>query len=154
MSEYTATIKWERSSDSKFTDGKYSRGHIWRFDGGVVVPASSSPRVVPLPYSKEENVDPEEAYIAAISSCHMLTFLSIAAKRHFTVDEYVDNAAGVMERNPEGRYAITRVRLRPHVQFSGGELPTADQIEEMHHAAHAECFIANSVKTQIVTELG
>jgi len=154
MSEYTATITWERSSDNKFIDGRYSRGHTWSFDCGISVPASSSPHVVPLPYSIEENVDPEEAFIAAISSCHMLTFLSIAAKKHFIVDRYVDEVSGVMERNAEGRCAITKVALRPDVKFSGEVLPTIGEIEEMHHEAHEECFIANSVKTQILTEIG
>ena len=154
MSEYTATIKWERPSDSRFIDGKYTRGHTWWFDCGITVPASSSPHVVPLPYSVEENVDPEEAFIAAISSCHMLSFLSIAAKRRFIVDMYVDDVSGLMERTAEGKYAITKVTLRPVVRFSGSEPPTADQIREMHHEAHEECFIANSVKTNISIDSG
>ncbi len=152
MSEYTATIAWARSADSRFTDGRYSRGHSWKFDCGITIPASSSPHVVPLPYSIEENVDPEEAFIAAISSCHMLSFLSIAAGKKFIVDEYVDNVTGVLAKNAEGKYAMTRVTLRPKARFSGEQIPTSGQIALMHHEAHRECFIANSVKTEIVTK--
>lgn len=153
MSEYTASIKWTRLKDEKFTDKKYSRGHTWEFDGGVRVPASSSPHAVPLPYSIEENVDPEEALIAAISSCHMLAFLYVAAKRNFVVDEYTDNVSGLMEKNSEGKYAVTKATLRPKIKFSGAEQPTRQQLEEMHHQAHEECYIANSVKTKITTEI-
>lgn len=153
MSEYTASIKWTRLKDEKFTDKKYSRGHTWEFDGGVMVPASSSPHAVPLPYSIEENVDPEEAFVASISSCHMLTFLFVAAKRNFVVDEYVDNASGSMGKNSEGKYAITTITLRPKIIFSGDLQPTQKQLEDMHHQAHEDCFIANSVKTKITTEV-
>src|SRR6476620_9131060 len=108
MGNYIATISWERQPDEQFTDRKYSRAHLWRFDGGVEVPASSSPHAVPLPYSVEANVDPEEAYVAAISSCHMLSFLFEAAKRGLIVDRYEDEAVGTMERIAQGRYAVTR----------------------------------------------
>lgn len=151
MGQHVATISWERG-DAAFVDNQYSRRHTWQFDGGVVVPASSSPHVVRLPFSDPAAVDPEEALVAAISSCHMLSFLYVAAKRRFRVDRYVDEAVGVLEKNEEGRLAVTRVTLRPKIDFSGERLPTRQELDELHHAAHEECFIANSVKTQIVCE--
>jgi len=151
MSTYTATIAWQRGS-AAFIDDKYSRAHTWTFDGGVEVPASASPAVVPLPWSKAEAVDPEEAFVASLSSCHMLWFLSIAARARFCVDSYVDAAVGIMARNAEGKYAMTAVTLRPRVAFTGERLPSQDQIDAMHHKAHAECFIANSVKTEVRCE--
>src|SRR5262245_21419257 len=141
MASYAVTVEWQRDG-RRFVDNRYSREHRWRFDGGVEVPASSSPHVVPVPYSKADAVDPEEAFIASLSSCHMLWFLSIAAGRGFCVDRYVDDAVGVMEKNPAGKLAMTRVTLRPDVVFSGDVLPTAADIESMHREAHAECFIA------------
>ena len=151
MATYTATIRWERG-DQPFIDTKYSRAHAWLFDGGVEVPGSSSPHSVPVPYSRTDAVDPEEAFVASLSSCHMLWFLAIAAKRGFCVDSYVDNAEGVMARNALGKLAMTRVTLRPEVVFVGDSHPTASDIEAMHHKAHAECFIANSVTTEVVCE--
>ena len=151
MSAYTVQIRWERG-DQPFTDNRYSRGHSWVFDGGVEVPASSSPHVVPLPYSRPDAVDPEEAFVASLSSCHMLWFLSIAARHRFCVDSYVDEATGVMDRNSLGKLAMTRVTLRPRVAFAGDRLPTRSELETMHHKAHAECFIANSVKTEVLCE--
>jgi organic hydroperoxide reductase OsmC/OhrA len=151
MSTYTATIRWERG-DQPFTDNRYGRGHRWLFDGGVEVPGSSSPHSVPLPYSQANAVDPEEAFVASLSSCHMLWFLSIAAKRGFCVDSYVDNAEGVMAKNASGKFAMTRVTLRPKAVFVGNPLPTIGDIESMHHKAHTECFIANSVKTEVHCE--
>ena len=151
MSEYTVTVTWERG-EQRFTDNRYSRGHTWAFDGGVQIPASSSPHAVPLPYSKADAVDPEEAFVASLSSCHMLWFLSIAAKRGFCVDSYADDAVGLMEKNPSGRLAMTRVTLRPKAIFSGERLPTAAELQAMHHEAHEECFIANSVKTDVRCE--
>ena len=148
MSEYSATIRWERG-DQRFTDNRYSRRHSWSFDGGAQVAASSSPHVVPLPYSDAGAVDPEEAFVASLSSCHMLWFLSIAAKRGFCVDSYVDDAVGTMSKNDSGKLAITRVTLRPNVAFSGERIPTRSELETMHHQAHEECFIANSVKTDV-----
>ncbi|MEM9599034.1 MAG: OsmC family protein, partial [Acidobacteriota bacterium] len=115
MSEYLAEVRWIRGDDEPYTDNRYSRGHEWRFDGGVTVPASASPHVVPLPYSVEANVDPEEAFVAALSSCHMLFFLSIAAKKRFVVDRYVDRAVGQMERGDDGKVSMTRVTLRPEI---------------------------------------
>lgn len=153
MSEYFATVVWNRGADEDYVDNKYSRGHQWKFDGGLSVPASSSPHVVPLPYSVESNVDPEEAFVASISSCHMLFFLSIAAKQGFVVDHYLDAAAGCMERDSEGNISITKVTLRPKTNFSAAAEPSLEQLEEMHHQSHKQCFIANSVKTKIVTEI-
>jgi len=153
MSEYLAKIHWVRSSDENYIDNKYSRGHEWTFDGGITVQASSSPHVVSLPYSVEANVDPEEAFVASLSSCHMLFFLSIAAKKRYVVDLYVDNAVGIMEKGDDGKVSMTKVTLRPNVQFSGNKKPTIEQLEKMHHLSHDQCFIANSVKTEVVTEI-
>ena len=151
MGEYTAIVHWERRNQP-FTDNRYSRGHTWTFDGGVEVPASSSPHVVPLPYSDGSAVDPEEAFVASISSCHMLWFLSLAAKRGFCVDSYVDDAVGIVEKDQSRRLAMTRVTLRPRAMFSGNQLPTQADIQALHHEAHEQCFIANSVKTDIQCE--
>jgi organic hydroperoxide reductase OsmC/OhrA len=151
MAEYHARIVWNRG-DSRFTDNRYSRAHEWHFDEGIVVPASSSPHVVPVPLSATRAVDPEEAFVAALSSCHMLTFLYLAAKRRFCIDSYVDAAVGLMEKDPQGRQAITRVTLRPEIRFSGDALPTAKDLDDLHHAAHEGCFIANSVKTEVRIE--
>jgi organic hydroperoxide reductase OsmC/OhrA len=152
MSEYPATISWERRG-ARFIDHKYSRAHVWEFDGGAVVPGSSSPHSVPLPYSDASAVDPEEAYVAALASCHMLWFLALAAKRGFAIESYRDAAVGVMERDVRGRLVITTVTLRPHAVFgSDGAAPTEDVVHELHHAAHAECYLANSVRSEIVTQ--
>ncbi|MGD8115209.1 OsmC family protein [Vibrio sp. Hep-1b-8] len=153
MSDYTATVKWQRGEQEPFNDNQYSRGHTWEFDGGIVVPASSSPHVVPLPFSVAENVDPEEAYIAAISSCHMLTFLGIAAKQRYVIDQYIDHAVGYMEEDSQGRSSVTQVILRPDIIFVGDKQPTFEQLQKLHHLAHQHCFIANSVKTEITTEI-
>jgi organic hydroperoxide reductase OsmC/OhrA len=150
MSEFTAVVLWERG-EATYTDNKYSRAHRWQFDGGVEVPASSSPQSVPLPLSAAAAVDPEEAFVAAISSCHMLWFLFIAAKRGFVVDRYRDAAAGVMGRNAAGKKAMTRVTLHPQVAFMGNQ-PTPAAFEAMHHEAHEECYIANSVNTEVRCE--
>jgi len=151
MSTYSATISWQRG-EQRFTDNKFGRRHVWQFDGGIEVPGSSSPHVVPVPLSDEHAVDPEEAFVASLSSCHMLWFLSIAAKRQFRVDSYVDAATGTMARNSAGKLAMTRVLLRPRVTFSGERRPGQAEIDAMHHEAHAECFIANSVTTEVVCE--
>src|SRR4029453_4559396 len=151
MSTYIATIRWERG-DQPFTDTRYSRAHTWLFDGGVEVPGSSSPHSVPPPYSRADAVDPEEAFVASLSSCHMLWFLSIAAKRGFCVNSYVDNAEGVMTRNAPGKLAMTQVPLHPRVDFVGNPSPAISDVEAMHHKAHDECFIANSVKTEVRCE--
>jgi len=151
MSTYTATIRWDRG-EARFVDNRYSRAHAWIFDGGITVPASSSPHVVPLPYSDANAIDPEEAFVASLASCHMLWFLSIAAARGFRVDHYADAAIGTVAKDERGKLAITRVVLRPDVVFSGERSPNAEQIAAMHHEAHDECFIANSVRTDVVCE--
>ena len=152
MSEYSAEVLWERAAGEDFLSNRYSRRHQMRFDGGAVVAGSSSPHSVPLPMSDASAVDPEEAFVASLSSCHMLWFLAIAAKRRFCVDRYFDAAVGVMEKNAQGKVAVTRVTLRPEVIFSGDKLPTRADIEHLHHTAHDECYIANSVKTEMVCE--
>ena len=149
--EYQAGIRWERAG-AVFTDNRYSRGHSWRFDGGVVVPASSSPHTVRVPLSVEAAVDPEEALVAALSSCHMLWFLSLAAAGRWRVDDYDDEAVGTMGRNAAGRIAMLNVTLRPRVRFSGERLPTRADIAQLHERAHEECFIANSVTTAVRIE--
>src|SRR5690349_21485463 len=146
MGTYTATVVWTRAADAAFTDNKYSRGHEWRFDGGVTVPASSSPSVVPPPLSRADAVDPEEAFIASLSSCHMLFFLFYAAKGGLKIDRYEDQAVGEMGKNANGATAMLKVRLRPRISWAGNS-PTAEQLDKLHHAAHASCFIANSVTT-------
>lgn len=151
MSEYKAVITWLRNG-AVFTDQKYSRAHRWAFDGGVEVPASSSPQVVPSPQSDPAAVDPEEAFVASLSSCHMLWFLSIAAKQGFVVESYRDDATGMMGRNAEGRLAMTRVTLRPIVRFSGERQPSAVRLSAMHDEAHEQCFIASSVRTDVRCE--
>jgi organic hydroperoxide reductase OsmC/OhrA len=151
MSQYAVTVAWQRNG-AVFTDNRYGRSHVWRFDGGAEVPASSSPHVVPLPCSDPAGVDPEEAFVAALSSCHMLWFLSIAAGRGFVVESYLDEAAGVMGRNAEGKVAVTRVTLRPRAVFTGPRIPGEKDIRDMHHEAHEECFLASSVKTEVRCE--
>jgi organic hydroperoxide reductase OsmC/OhrA len=149
--EHRASIHWARGA-AAFTDNRYSRAHSWRFDGGLEVPASSSPHVVRVPMSVPEAVDPEEALVASLSSCHMLWFLSLAAGAGLRVDEYTDAASGLMGRNAAGKTAMLRVTLRPRVRFSGERRPTRQDIAELHHRAHEECFIANSVTTEVRTE--
>lgn len=151
MHSYDATVTWQRGGQA-FTDNRYSRGHRWTFDGGADVPASSSPYVVPVPMSDAAGVDPEEALVAATSSCHMLFFLNFAAKRGFIVDSYIDRASGIMEKNAEGRMAMTRITLRPDIVFAGERRPTREEIDRLHHDSHEQCFIANSLKSDIVLE--
>ena len=153
MAEHTASVIWAREG-ALFTDNRYSRAHRWTFDGGADVPASSSPAVVPVPLSDPRGVDPEEAFVASLSSCHMLWFLSIAAKRGFVVESYRDDAVGHVEKDAEGRMAMTRVTLRPVIQFSGNKSPAPHELAEMHDKAHHACFIANSVRTAIAIEGG
>jgi len=150
MSQYVATVRWERHGET-FTDNRYSRAHEWAFDGGVTVPASSSPHVVKLPLSKADAVDPEEAFVASLSSCHMLFFLSFAARDGFVIDSYVDQAIGYLERDEQGRQMIARVTLRPAIRYAGAS-PSAEQLATLHHRSHKECFIANSVKTTVTIE--
>ena len=148
MSHYSATVSWRRNGEV-FTDNRYSRGHEWSFDGGVRFRASSSPQVVPR-FSDPAGVDPEEAFVASLASCHMLTFLSIAAKKRFVVDRYEDEALGIMTKNENGKLFVSKVTLDPAIEFSGEKRPTPEQIADMHHLAHQECFIANSVLTEVV----
>ena len=152
MSEYIAKIIWQRGEQG-FLDNKYSRGHSWEFDGGTIVPASSSPSVVPLPLSVAEAVDPEEAFVASLSSCHMLWFLAVAAKKRFVVDEYVDEAVGYIEKFDGSKMWMSKVILKPKVQFGGDRQPSAERLAEIHEAAHENCFIANSVATEVVIDL-
>jgi organic hydroperoxide reductase OsmC/OhrA len=149
MSEYTA---WQRG-EQDFLNDAYSRAHEWIFDGGLTVPASASPHIVPLPNSVAENVDPEEAFVASLSSCHMLFFLSLAARRGIEIDRYTDAAIGTLEKGEDGKLAMTRVVLRPSAEYGGDAAPEREVIEKLHHRAHELCFIANSVKSEIVSEI-
>jgi organic hydroperoxide reductase OsmC/OhrA len=151
MTPYTAQTLWLRN-EQNFLDNRYSRKHVLRFDGGAEVAGSSSPHVVPLPFSDATAVDPEEMLVASLSSCHMLWFLSIAAERKFCVDRYSDAASGIMEKNTDGKLVMSVVTLRPDVAFSGERMPTSADVDAMHDAAHADCFIANSVKTKVQCE--
>lgn len=148
MSHHIATIQWQRGS-ADFLDKRYSRAHTWQFDGGVTVLASSSPHVVPQPYSDAAAVDPEEAFVASLSSCHMLWFLDLACRAGLRVNSYTDAAVGTMAKDSQGRLAITHVQLRPVTRFDAAHAPSAEQLNHLHHQAHEACFIANSVKTQI-----
>jgi organic hydroperoxide reductase OsmC/OhrA len=152
MSTYTATIRWTRDPSTDFAKGQYSRAHEWAFDGGAVVPASPSPHVVPTPWSDQAGVDPEEAFVASLSSCHMLFFVDFARRAGIVVDSYVDEADGVLEKRADGKMAVTRVTLRPRVTW-GGTPPDEAAIADLHHRAHEACFIANSVTTEVVVEL-
>lgn len=152
MASYIATIQWIRNENESFTDNRYSRGHTWSFDGGITIPASASPHIVPLPYSVEENVDPEEAFVASISSCHMLFFLSIAAKSGWVVEQYIDHATGFMEKDEDGKNFIKRVILAPQIQFSESAQPAEDEISDIHHRSHKQCFIANSIKSEVIIQ--
>jgi organic hydroperoxide reductase OsmC/OhrA len=149
MSEYKATIKWQRTSPD-FLKGRYSREHTWAFDGGVTVSASSSPSVVPVPYSNPAHVDPEEAFVAAISSCHMLTFLYLAGKQGFQIDSYEDEAVGVLTKNEKGVPWVSLVTLNPKIIYSGEKIPTPADVDRLNHLAHEQCYIANSIKTEVI----
>ena len=151
MSTYTATVAWSRPQGAPFKDNKYPRAHEWRFDGGAVVPASSSPKVVPVPMSNPAGVDPEEALVASLSSCHLLFFLFYAAKAGFVIDRYEDDAVGEMGKNAKGLMAMLKVRLRPAIAWVG-RTPSAAELDGLHHKAHESCYIANSVTAEIVIE--
>jgi organic hydroperoxide reductase OsmC/OhrA len=151
MSTYTAQLVWERGAQD-FLANKYSRRHHIRFDGGAEVLGSSAPAVVPPPGSDPAGVDPEEAFVASLSSCHMLWFLAIAAKRGFVVDRYEDNPVGTLERNAERKFFMSVVALRPKITFSGERQPTTEELDQLHHKAHEECYIANSVRTEVRIE--
>jgi organic hydroperoxide reductase OsmC/OhrA len=146
--EYRATIAWDRDG-AAFTDGKYTRAHRWIFDGGLEVPASSAPSSVPLPYSREDAVDPEEALCASVSSCHMLFFLAFAAKRGFVVDSYRDEAVATMGRNERAKLYVSAISLNPDITFSGERQPNPAEIADLHHRSHAECYIANSILAEV-----
>lgn len=152
MSDHHARLLWQRDPAEPFVDQRYSRRHSWHFDGGAVVPGSSSPSVVRLPFSDPSAVDPEEALVASASSCHLLWFLSLAADAGWRVDSYEDEAVGHMGRDERGRAAITRIVLRPRVRFGGDTAPDAEVVAQLHHAAHDACFIANSLRSEIVCE--
>lgn len=152
MSEHQAEIYWVRKGN-RFLEQKYSRVHIWKFDGGSEIKASASPSIVPIPYSSAECVDPEEAFIASISSCHMLFFLSIAAKKGFIVNSYKDRAIGILSKNSD-KLSITNVKLNPIVEFEGENQPDLNTLSDIHKEAHDKCFIANSVKTNIDVVFG
>lgn len=147
--EYRADVVWTRG-DQPFVDRRYSRAHVWRFDGGVEVPASSSPLSVKLPLSRADAVDPEEALVAALSSCHMLFFLDFAARAGFVVDKYEDSAIGVMSKNERGKLFMSKVTLNPNVVFAGDKRPSDEDVGTFHHHAHDECYIANSVRAEVV----
>src|SRR5215468_478166 len=148
MAEHKATITWRRTGPD-FLRGKYSREHTWTFDGGISVAASSSPSVVPQPYSNPAAVDPEEAFVASIASCHMLTFLYLASKQGFQIDSYSDEAVGVMSKNDQGVPWVSSVTLKPKIAFSGDKVPSAAELDHLHHLSHEQCFIANSIKTEV-----
>ena len=149
MSEHSALIRWTASGDG-FLSGQYSREHTWTFDGGVVVPASPSPAVVREPWSNPANVDPEEAFVASVSSCHMLTYLFLASRAGFAVERYEDAAVGVMTRNERGVPWVSRITLHPRIAHVGSLFPSAAEVEHLHHQAHEQCFIANSIRTEVV----
>ncbi|MDB5431604.1 MAG: peroxiredoxin [Caulobacter sp.] len=151
MAVYTATIDWTLRDGDDFPKGRYSRAHTIAFDGGVTLPASSSPHVVPLPWSDPAGVDPEEMLVASLSNCHMLTFLDLARRDGFFIRRYHDAAEGVMSKLESGKWAVTRVTLKPAITFEGRE-PTPAEMDHLHHRAHEDCFIANSVKTEVVVE--
>jgi organic hydroperoxide reductase OsmC/OhrA len=150
MSEHKAAVRWKLAADGEaFLKGRYSREHTWTFDGGLTVPASPSPGVILAPWSNPAGVDPEEAYVAAISSCHMLTFLYVAMRDGVVVLSYEDDAVGVMRKNERGAIWVSAVTLNPRIVYGGDKEPTATDVEHLHHRAHEQCFIANSVKTEI-----
>src|SRR5439155_7747541 len=151
MSTYTATIRWSRNGAEGFAKGQYSRAHEWTFDGGAVVPASASPHIVPAPWSDAAGVDPEEAFIASLASCHMLFFVDFARRAGLVIDDYVDEAEGILEKRADGKMAMTRVTLRPRVTWADQQ-PAEPLVADIHHRAHEACFIANSVTTEVVVE--
>ena len=153
MAEHKAMIRWASSGDGEaFLKGRFSRAHTWTFDGGLTVPAAAAPSVIPAPFSDPAGVDPEEAYVAAIASCHMMSFLYVAMRAGFVVERYEDDAVGAMRKNERGVIWVGAVTLRPRIDFGAGTRPTPAEVEQLHHRAHEQCFIANSVKTEITVE--
>tara|TARA_R110002073_G_scaffold302145_1_gene469760 strand:+ start:203 stop:670 length:468 start_codon:yes stop_codon:yes gene_type:complete len=153
MSEYKSSISWERGPQEQFIDRKYSRIHRWKFDGGLEIDASPSHHIVPVPYSNPDYLDPEQAFVASLSSCHMLFFLDLCSQEGFVVDSYVDDAVGFLTRTGRNKYAMTKVILKPRSTYSGDKIPSFSDIERIHHNSHEGCFIANSVTTEIITEI-
>jgi organic hydroperoxide reductase OsmC/OhrA len=151
MATYGATVTWRRG-DAVFTDGKYSRAHEIAFDAPLTIPASSSPHVVKLPLSRADAVDPEEMLVASLSSCHFLTFAHMASRAGFVIDSYVDHAEGVMTKNEAGKAWVSKVTLKPEIVWSGEKRPTPAELQDLHHRAHEECFIANSYKGEVVVD--
>ena len=149
MSEHQIELEWLRG-EQPFVDHKYSRRHLVKFDGGQEVPYSSSPSSVRIPFSDPTAVDPEESLIAALSSCHMLWFLALAAKQGFRLDRYQDQAVGTMTKNEHGKLFISHIRLAPQVVFSGEKVPSEEEYQHLHHLAHEECFIAASIRAEVV----
>ena len=147
MSEHKVSVKWARNS-TDFGYKNYNRDHVWRFDSGVDVPASAAPAYLGNP----QRVDPEAAFVAALSSCHMLTFLYVAAKQGFVVDSYADEAVGEMTKNERGKFWVSKVTLSPAITFTGEKRPTPEQLDHLHHLAHEECYIANSVRCEILIQ--
>jgi organic hydroperoxide reductase OsmC/OhrA len=149
MSTYTATIRWTRDASTDFAKGQYSRAHQWEFDGGLTVAASPSPHIVPAPWNDPTGVDPEEAFVASLASCHMLFFVEFARRAGLVIDDYVDEAEGVLEKRGDGKTAMTRVTLHPRVTWAG-DPPDQAVVTDLHHRAHEACFIANSVTTEVI----
>jgi organic hydroperoxide reductase OsmC/OhrA len=148
MSEHHACLRWTRTS-SDFAYDNYNRAHEVRFkDGDIVLPASSAPQFL----GDHDRVDPEEAFVASCASCHMLSFLAICARKRLAVDAYEDDAVGYLEQGASGKFWIARVTLKPRVRFATGMIVDAAALAQIHHQSHEECFIANSVKTQIIVE--
>jgi organic hydroperoxide reductase OsmC/OhrA len=152
MSTYTATIRWSRDPETDFARGQYSRAHNWSLDGGITLAASASPHIVPAPWSNKDAVDPEEAFVASLASCHMLFFVDLARRAGFVIDSYVDQSEGVLEKRDDGKMWMSQVTMRPQVAFSGDKRPTDADIADLHHRAHDQCFIANSVTTKVIVE--
>jgi organic hydroperoxide reductase OsmC/OhrA len=151
MSTYTATIRWTRNPETDFARGQYSRAHHWSFDGGITLTASASPRIVPAPWSNADAVDPEEAFVASLASCHMLFFVDFARRAGLVVDSYVDEAEGLLEKREDGKMWMSQVTLRPKIDW-GGDAPDDATLADLHHKAHDACFIANSVTTKVTVE--
>jgi organic hydroperoxide reductase OsmC/OhrA len=152
MSDHIAILQWKLTApEADFFKGRYSREHTWTFDGGMTVQASPS-SVVPVPYSNPAFVDPEEAFVASVSSCHMLTFLFVASKRGFLIESYDDRSVGVLTKNEKGVFWVSLITLHPKIVFGGAKKPTPEELDQLHHVAHEQCFIANSVKSEIKVE--
>ena len=153
MFEYNAIITWKRGESENFTDRKYSREHTWEFDGNLLLDATPSHHIVPVPYSNPNSIDPEQAFVASLSSCHMLFFLDLCSQAGIIVDHYSDEAIGELSRIGRNKMAMTKVTLKPNASYSGKNIPSIEKLEELHHRAHELCYIANSVTSEIITEI-